>query len=405
MLSLFNDIEMPLAETLASMENVGMYIDKEKLKEFDVEITQKLNDLENTIYTLAGENFNINSTQQLGKVLFEKLGLPVVKKTKTGYSTDKDVLEKLEEYHDIIPKLLEYRQLNKLKTTYVDSLKEKIDEDGRIHTTFMQTVTTTGRLSSVEPNLQNIPIRLQIGKKIRSFFVGQNNNSIMDADYSQIELRVLADVANDSVMINSFNEGIDIHKTTASQVFDVPLNEVTDEMRSHAKAVNFGIVYGISGFGLAKNIGTSRKKATEYIETYLNKYQGIHEFMNNIVKEATENGYVSTLFNRRRYIPELREKNKNVVEFGKRIAMNTPIQGTAADIIKIAMNRIYKALKDNNLKSKLIMQVHDELIIEVIPDEEDKVKSIMKKEMENVVSLKVPLTIDLNVGKSWYDAH
>ena len=405
MLSLFNDIEMPLAETLASMENVGMYIDKEKLKEFDIEITQKLNDLENTIYTLAGENFNINSTQQLGKVLFEKLELPVVKKTKTGYSTDKDVLEKLEEYHDIIPKLLEYRQLNKLKTTYVDSLKEKIDEDGRIHTTFMQTVTTTGRLSSVEPNLQNIPIRLQIGKKIRSFFVGQNNNSIMDADYSQIELRVLADVANDSVMINSFNEGIDIHKTTASQVFDVPLNEVTDEMRSHAKAVNFGIVYGISGFGLAKNIGTSRKKATEYIEKYLNKYPGIHEFMNNIVKEATENGYVSTLFNRRRYIPELREKNKNIVEFGKRIAMNTPIQGTAADIIKIAMNRIYKALKDNNLKSKLIMQVHDELIIEVIPDEEDKVKSIMKKEMENVVSLKVPLTIDLNVGKSWYDAH
>lgn len=310
MLSLFNDIEMPLAETLASMENVGMYIDKEKLKEFDIEITQKLNDLENTIYTLAGENFNINSTQQLGKVLFEKLGLPVVKKTKTGYSTDKDVLEKLEEYHDIIPKLLEYRQLSKLKTTYVDSLKEKIDEDGRIHTTFMQTVTTTGRLSSVEPNLQNIPIRLQIGKKIRSFFVGQNNNSIMDADYSQIELRVLADVANDSVMINSFNEGIDIHKTTASQVFDVPLNEVTDEMRSHAKAVNFGIVYGISGFGLAKNIGTSRKKATEYIEKYLNKYQGIHEFMNNIVKEATENGYVSTLFNRRRYIPELREKIK-----------------------------------------------------------------------------------------------
>lgn len=405
MLSLFNDIEMPLAQTLASMENAGMYIDKDKLNQFDIEITQKLKELENDIYLLAGESFNINSTKQLGNILFEKLNLPVAKKTKTGYSTDKDVLEKLEEYHPIIPMLLEYRQLNKLKTTYVDSLKEKIDIDGRIHTTFMQTVTTTGRLSSVEPNLQNIPIRLQLGKKIRSFFVGENDNEIMDADYSQIELRVLADIANDSVMINSFKDGIDIHKTTASQVFDIPIEDVTNEMRSHAKAVNFGIVYGISGFGLAKNIGTSRKKATEYIEKYLDKYKGIHEFMNKIVEEAKENGYVSTLFKRRRYIPELKEKNKNVVEFGKRIAMNTPIQGTAADIIKIAMNRIYRALNQNKLKSRLIMQVHDELIIEVVPGEKQKVEKIMRDEMENVVSLKVPLIIDLNVGKSWYDAH
>ena len=405
MLSLFNDIEMPLVETLASMEKTGMYIDKEKLNEFDIEITKNIKELEDSIYKLAGEEFNINSTQQLGIILFEKLGLPTVKKTKTGYSTDKDVLEKLEDKHEIISKLLEYRKLNKLKTTYVDSLKCKIDTDGRIHTTFMQTVTTTGRLSSVEPNLQNIPIKLELGKKIRSFFVGEGNRNIMDADYSQIELRVLADIANDNVMIDSFKKGIDIHKTTASQVFEVPLDEVTNEMRSHAKAVNFGIVYGISGFGLAKNISTTRKKATEYINKYLEKYNGIHEFMDNIVKKAEEAGYVTTLFKRRRYIPELKEKNRNVVEFGKRIAMNTPIQGTAADIIKIAMNRIYRALKENKLASKLIMQVHDELIIEVIPEEEDIVKKIMYEEMEHVISLKVPLVIDLNVGKSWYDAH
>lgn len=405
MLSLFNDIEMPLVETLASMEKTGMYIDKEKLNEFDIEITKNIKELEDSIYKLAGEEFNINSTQQLGSILFEKLGLPTIKKTKTGYSTDKDVLEKLEDKHEIISKLLEYRKLNKLKTTYVDSLKSKIDTDGRIHTTFMQTVTTTGRLSSVEPNLQNIPIKLELGKKIRSFFVGEGNRNIMDADYSQIELRVLADIANDNVMIDSFKKGIDIHKTTASQVFEVPLDEVTNEMRSHAKAVNFGIVYGISGFGLAKNISTTRKKATEYINKYLEKYNGIHEFMDNIVKKAEEAGYVTTLFKRRRYIPELKEKNRNVVEFGKRIAMNTPIQGTAADIIKIAMNRIYRALKENQLASKLIMQVHDELIIEVIPEEEDIVKKIMYEEMEHVISLKVPLIIDLNVGKSWYDAH
>lgn len=405
MLYLFNDIEMPLVETLASMEKTGMYIDKEKLNEFDIEITKNIKELEDSIYKLAGEQFNINSTQQLGIILFEKLGLPTVKKTKTGYSTDKDVLEKLEDKHEIISKLLEYRKLNKLKTTYVDSLKCKIDTDGRIHTTFMQTVTTTGRLSSVEPNLQNIPIKLELGKKIRSFFVGEGNRNIMDADYSQIELRVLADIANDNVMIDSFKKGIDIHKTTASQVFEVPLDEVTNEMRSHAKAVNFGIVYGISGFGLAKNISTTRKKATEYINKYLEKYNGIHEFMDNIVKKAEEAGYVTTLFKRRRYIPELKEKNRNVVEFGKRIAMNTPIQGTAADIIKIAMNRIYRALKENQLASKLIMQVHDELIIEVIPEEEDIVKKIMYEEMEHVISLKVPLVIDLNVGKSWYDAH
>ena len=269
----------------------------------------------------------------------------------------------------------------------------------------MQTVASTGRLSSVEPNLQNIPIRLELGRKIRNFFVGENDNMIMDADYSQIELRVLSHIADDPVMINSFKEGIDIHKTTASQVFDIPIDEVTNQMRSHAKAVNFGIVYGISGFGLAKNISTTTKEASNYIQKYLEKYNKIQEFMNNVVDTAKKDGYVNTLFNRRRYIPELNNKNKNIVEFGKRIAMNTPIQGTAADIIKIAMNRIYKRLKENNLNSKLIMQVHDELIIEVIPDEIEIVKDIMKKEMENVISLKVPLEVDLNIGKTWYEAH
>lgn len=403
---LFLDIEIPLSETLAYMENNGMYIDKERLNEYDKIITQNLKIIEEEIYTIAKERFNINSTQQLGNILFEKLGLPTVKKTKTGYSTDKDVLEKLEDKHEIIPKLLEYRQLNKLKTTYVDSLREKIDiKDNRIHTTFMQTVASTGRLSSVEPNLQNIPIKLELGRKIRDFFVGENDNLIMDADYSQIELRVLAHIADDPVMINSFKEGIDIHKTTASQVFDVPIDDVTQEMRSHAKAVNFGIVYGISGYGLAKNISTTTKKASKYIEKYLEKYSKIHEFMNNIVDEAKKDGYVKTLFNRRRYIPELKEKNRNIYEFGKRIAMNTPIQGTAADIIKIAMNRIYKRLKENNLKSKLVMQVHDELIIETVPDEINIVKKLLKEEMENVIKLKVPLDVDLKIAKTWYEAH
>lgn len=404
--NLFLDIEMPLSETLAYMENNGMYIDIDRLNEYDKIITQNLKIIEEEIYDIAEERFNINSTQQLGSILFEKLGLPTVKKTKTGYSTDKDVLEKLEDKHEIIPKLLEYRQLNKLKTTYVDSLRDKIDsKDNRIHTTFMQTVASTGRLSSIEPNLQNIPIKFELGRKIRDFFAGENDNLIMDADYSQIELRVLAHIADDPVMINSFKEGIDIHKTTASQVFDVPVNEVTNEMRSHAKAVNFGIVYGISGYGLAKNISTTKKKASEYIEKYLDKYNKIHEFMNNIVDEAKKDGYVKTLFNRRRYIPELKEKNRNIYEFGKRIAMNTPIQGTAADIIKIAMNRIYKRLKENNLKSKLVMQVHDELIIETVPDEINVVENLLKDEMENVIKLKVPLDVDLKVAKTWYEAH
>ena len=404
MLELFYSIEMPLCETLASMETIGMYVDKEKLEEFGKEISKRIEELEKQIYLTAGEEFNINSTQQLGTILFDKLKLPTKKKTKTGYSTDKDVLESLEEYHEIIPLIIEYRQTMKLKSTYVDGLKATIKEDSRIHTTFMQTVTSTGRLSSVEPNLQNIPIRLELGSKIRTFFTAPENKKIVDADYSQIELRVLSHISKDRVMQQAFIDGVDVHKVTASQVFGVNVEDVTKQMRSKAKAVNFGIVYGISEFGLAKNVGTSWKEAKDYINTYFEKYKGIHEFMQNIVKEAKEKGYVTTLFNRRRYIPELKNKNKNIVQFGERIAMNTPIQGSAADIIKIAMNKLYKVLKENNLKSKLVMQVHDELIVETYDDEIEKVKLLMKEAMENVVKLDIPLDVDLNVGKSWYDA-
>lgn len=404
MLELFNNIEMPLTETLASMEDVGMYIDKEKLDLFDTEITSRLKVLEENIYSLAGEEFNINSTQQLGHILFEVLNLPVIKKGKTGYSTDKEVLEELSDKHEIINLILEYRQTNKLKTTYVEGLRTKIAEDGRIHTTFMQTVTSTGRLSSIEPNLQNIPIRLELGSKIRSFFVAEDDKEIIDADYSQIELRVLAHMSNDKTMIDAFNLGTDIHKVTASQVFSIPLEEVTPAMRSKAKAVNFGIVYGISRYGLAKNISTGYKEAGMYIDNYLAKYHSIKEFMETQISLAKEQGYVSTMFNRRRYIEELSSKNKMKVQFGERVAMNTPIQGSAADIIKIAMNKIYYMLKEKNLKSKLIMQVHDELIIEADKEEIETVKEIMQSAMENVATLCVPLKIDLNKGKSWYDA-
>ena len=405
MVKLFDEIEMPLVETLASMEHTGMYIDVAKLNKFDEEIKNSIADLEIKIYELAGENFNINSPSKLGVILFEKLKLPAKKKNKTGYSTDKTVLEELYLEHPIIEKILEYRQVTKLKSTYVDGLRDKIRNDGRIHTTFTQTITATGRLSSVEPNLQNIPVRMELGRKIRSFFTPQSeDDSLVDADYSQIELRVLSHISGDENMIDSFKKGIDIHKVTASQVFDVPIEKVDDTMRTRAKAVNFGIVYGISEFGLAKNISLSRKEAKQYIDTYLEKYNKIHDFMENIVKEATESGYVTTIFGRRRYIPELKQKNKNIVQFGKRVAMNTPIQGSAADIIKLAMNKVYRVLKEKKLNSKLIMQVHDELIIEASASEIDEVSKILKDTMENIVKLKVPLCVDLNVGKSWYDA-
>ena len=381
-----------------------MYIDKNKLNEFDIEISSKIDELQKVIYNIAGYEFNINSTKQLGELLFEKLGLPVIKKTKSGYSTDKEVLEELELKHEIISNILEYRQLAKLKSTYVDGLRDKINSNGRIHTTFMQTVTATGRLSSIEPNLQNIPVRLELGSKMRTFFVGENGKNLLDSDYSQIELRVLASMANDKLMIDAFNSGVDVHSSTASQIFGIDINDVSKEMRRKAKAVNFGIVYGISDFGLAKNTNSTRYEAKMYIENYLSKYHGIKEFMTKVVEDAKKTGYVTTLYGRRRYVDEVNSKNKNIAKFGERIAMNAPIQGTAADIIKVAMNNVYKKLKDENLKSKLIMQVHDELIVEIEDGEEDKVKTIVKDAMENVIKLKVPLDIDMNIGLSWYDA-
>lgn len=404
LLPLYNNIEMPLVKTLASMESTGMYIDKESLEIYDNEVTKTILTIQEKIYKEAGEEFNINSTQQLGKILFKKLNLPTIKKNKTGYSTDKEVLEELIDKHQIIEYILEYRQLVKLKTTYVDGLRDKISNDGRIHTTFMQTVAATGRLSSVEPNLQNIPVRIEQGKKIRSFFATNDDFMIIDADYSQIELRILAHMSNDHTMIEAFLEDKDIHTVTASQVFNVNISDVTQEMRSKAKAVNFGIVYGISDYGLAKNIKSSVKEAGEYINNYLLKYNGIKDFMQNTVEIAKKQGYISTLFNRIRYIPELSNKNKNVQQFGKRIAMNTPIQGTAADIIKIAMNNVYEEFNKNNLKSKLIMQVHDELIVESPIQEVEIASKILKDCMQNVIKLSVPLKVDLNVGKSWYDA-
>lgn len=404
MLRLYNEIEMPLVTTLASMEHTGMHVDKNKIKSFDIMISEKIEELTKKIYELAEEEFNINSTKQLGIILFEKLGLKGARKTKTGYSTDKEVLEGLESQHEIIPLLLEYRTLAKLKSTYVDSLASKIESDNRIHTTFMQTVTTTGRLSSVEPNLQNIPIRQEIGGKIREFFTAEDEYMIIDADYSQIELRMLADISKDQTMIDAFNSNEDIHTITASKVFNVRPEEVTPELRRRAKAVNFGIVYGISEYGLAKNINSSSKEAKEYIQMYLEKYSKIANFMKDIVDKSKELGYVSTIFGRRRYIKEFQSKNKNIIKFGERVAMNTPIQGSAADIIKLAMNRIYNRLKENNLKSKLIMQVHDELLIECPICEVDMASKILKEEMENVIKLSVPLTVDLNVGKNWYEA-
>ena len=402
---LYNEIEMPLVETLANIENNGMYVNKEKLLEFGKHVSKDISSVESKIYELAGEeSFNINSPAQLGVILFEKLQLPVIKKTKKGYATDKETLEELIDKHEIIQYILDYRMLTKLKSTFVDALMECIGEDNRVHTTFMQTVTATGRLSSVEPNLQNIPVRTELGSKIRECFEAEGENIIIDADYSQIELRVLAHMANDSIMIDAFKQGIDIHSVTASQVFNIPLEDVTSEHRGRAKAVNFGIVYGISAFGLAKNINSTRSEASEYINNYLSKYYKVHEFMKKNVKHGKVYGYVSTMFGRIRYTEELNASNRNTVMFGERIAMNTPIQGTAADIIKKAMNDLYRNLKKNNLKAKIIMQVHDELIVEAPLEEKEKVMKLMKSSMESVIKLKVPLDVSINAGKSWGEA-
>ena len=404
-LELFEEIEMPTVEVLASMQWEGIFIDEKELVKFGNHLKKNLEELRIDIYKLSGEEFNVNSTKQLGEVLFEKLNLPVIKKTKSGYSTDVDTLEKLREHHPIIDKILEYRQIQKLNSTYVEGMIPHINiNTGRIHTFFHQTVTQTGRLSSTEPNLQNIPTRTELGKKLRKVFKAEKGNVFLDADYSQIELRVLAHMSEDKIMVDAFNEDQDIHTICASQIFNVPVEEVSKQLRSRAKAVNFGIVYGISDFGLSEQVGIKRNEAKEYINEYLSKYSGIDNFMKEIVEEAKRKGYVTTLKGRRRYIPELSSNNYMVRKFGDRAAMNTPIQGTAADIMKIAMIDVYKELKNRGLKSKLVLQIHDELLIDTVESEKDEVKDILKTCMERAMVLKVPLKVEVEEGKNWYQA-
>lgn len=401
---LFYHVEMPLVEVLGYMEYEGVMVDKEKLIELGEEFKVSIEKLEGEIYNLAGEEFNINSPKQLGVILFEKLGLPVIKKTKTGYSTNAEVLEQLSDKHEIIDKITEYRQIVKLKSTYVDGLINIINPiSHRIHSSFNQTITTTGRISSTEPNLQNIPVRLELGRNIRKVFIANKGYKLVDADYSQIELRVLAHMSQDEHMIDAFNHNVDIHTKTASQVFGIDINNVTSEQRSAAKAVNFGIVYGISDFGLSKNLHIPVKEARTYIDSYLNTYEDIKSYMDDTIEEAKKDGYVKTILNRRRYIPEIKSSNIIIKNLGKRLAMNAPIQGSAADIIKIAMVNVYKKLEEKNLKSKLVLQVHDELIIECIEEELEVVSKIVKDEMEHAVSIDVNLDVDLNTGDSWYE--
>ena len=403
-LELFRNIEMPTVEVLSEMQWNGMYANKEELERFGNKLKEQLETKTKIIYEMAGEEFNINSTKQLGEILFEKKKLPVVKKNKSGYSTDVDVLEKLKKEDPIIEQILEYRQLQKLNSTYVEGLKPYINPvTNRIHSFFHQTITATGRISSTEPNLQNIPTRFELGKQVRKIFEPEGEKIYIDADYSQIELRVLAHMSQDEHMMQAFKNNEDIHRQAASKVFKTPIDEVTKEQRSSAKAVNFGIVYGISDFGLGEQLGISRKKAKNYIEEYLNEYAGIKKYMDNVTEVAKENGYVETLFNRRRYIPELKSSNYNVRQFGIRAAMNTPIQGTAADIMKIAMINVYKRLKKENLKSKIVLQVHDEMMIESPLSEAENVKNIIKFEMENAVKLDVPLIAEVSEARNWYE--
>ena len=403
-IDLFRNIDMPTVEVLAEMQWNGMYVDLQELEDYGQKLKDKLEILTQEIYQLAGEEFNINSTKQLGEILFEKLKLTVVKKTKNGYSTDVDVLEKLKEEHPIIEKILEYRQLMKLNSTYVEGMKPYINpKTKRIHSFFHQTITATGRISSTEPNLQNIPTRFELGKQLRKVFKPAEGCLYIDADYSQIELRVLAHVSNDEHMVQAFINGEDIHRQAASKVFNTPIEEVTKEQRSNAKAVNFGIVYGISDFGLGEQLHISRKKAKQYIEQYLEQYSGIKQFMTDIVEKAKECGYVETQFNRRRYIPELKSSNYMVRQFGQRAAMNTPIQGTAADIMKIAMINVLKELKTKNMKSKIVLQVHDEMMIEAPLEEVEEIKEIIKKCMENACKLNVPLIAEVSEATNWYE--
>lgn len=401
---LFREIEMPLVFTLYEMEQAGVKVEGEALKVYGDQLGARIGELEQEIYELAGEEFNINSPKQLGVILFEKLQMPHAKKTKTGYSTAADVLDKLAPDYPVVAKILEYRQLAKLKSTYADGLAVYIGSDGRIHGKFNQTVTATGRLSSTEPNLQNIPVRMELGRLIRKVFVPKEGCVFVDADYSQIELRILAHCSGDEQLIRAYREARDIHRMTASQVFHTPFDEVTDLQRRNAKAVNFGIVYGISSFGLSQDLSITRKEAAQYIEHYFETYPGIKKFLDDCVSNAKEKGYAVTLYGRRRPVPELKSSNFMQRNFGERVAMNAPIQGTAADIIKIAMIGVHGELKKRNLKSRLILQVHDELLIEADESEVDEVKEILKEQMEHAASLSVPLLVDMHTGKNWYEA-
>ena len=401
---LLDEIEIPLAKVLASMENVGFAVDKKAIIEYGNELQKDIDELQKSIYEHIGYEFNINSPKQLAEALFEKLELPAKKKTKSGYSTNADVLEELKPYHPVIGEILEYRTVAKLKSTYCDGLVKVIGNDGRIHSSFNQTETRTGRISSTEPNLQNIPVRTERGREFRKFFNAKEGYLLVDADYSQIELRVLAHIADDKNMAEAFEHGLDIHRSTAAKVFNMPDDFVTPEMRSRAKAVNFGIVYGIGAFSLSKDINVSVKEADKYIKDYLSLYKGIDNYMKNVVEQAKNNGYVKTMFGRRRYLPELTSSNHNIRAFGERVAKNMPVQGTAADIIKIAMIRVYDRLKKENMKSKLILQVHDELIVESPENEAEKAAQILSEEMQNAVKLNVPLPADAGIGKTWFDA-
>ncbi|MBR4622666.1 MAG: DNA polymerase I [Ruminococcus sp.] len=404
MTGLYNEIELPLCEVLASMEIYGVRADADGIREFGEGLSGDIEELKQRIYDLAGHEFNILSPKQLGVILFEELGLPAKKKTKSGYSTNAEVLEELSDKHQIIPLILEYRTLTKLSSTYVDGLLKEIREDGRVHSVFKQTETRTGRISSAEPNMQNIPVRKELGRNMRKFFIAEEGCTLVDADYSQIELRVLASVCGDENMQAAFREGKDIHLSTAAQVFDMPEDFVTPEMRSAAKAVNFGIIYGIGAFSLSKDIGISFGEAKKYIKNYLDSYPKVSEFMDRTVENGIRDGYVTTIFGRRRIIPELKASNKAVQAFGKRAAMNAPIQGAAADIIKKAMIAVYRRLKAEQLDARLILQVHDELIIECKEELGEKVSALLKEEMEQAVSLAVPMTADVHTGKSWYIA-
>jgi len=403
--SLYYNVELPLIEVLASMELIGISVDKQMLLDFEIEYNKLLIQLTSDIYELAGEQFNINSPKQLGEILFNRLGLPVIKKTKTGFSTNVEVLEKLKDKHDIITKILEYRQINKIKTTYIDGLLNIINPiTNRVHSNFNQTVTATGRISSTEPNLQNIPVKTEMGRRLRMVFVAEDNNKLIDADYSQIELRVLAHISQDKNLLEAFELNQDIHTRTASEIFNVPLEEVTSSMRSDAKAVNFGIVYGISDFGLSENLNISRQKAKQYIDSYLDRYDSVRKYMQDSIDMARDKGYVATILNRKRYLPEVSSKNFNIRSFGERVAMNSPIQGSAADIIKIAMIKVYRRLREENLNSRLILQVHDELIVESPNDEVEKASQILKESMEEAIELSVNLNVDLSIAQNWYDA-